>query len=123
MHTTRTSGIFIEQSKIDMFVMSNKDNFEAHQWTVIKEKLQNLPKEQEAQIMGTSFKSPTTMLIISIFLGGYGIDRFMLGETGLGVAKLLTCGGAGIWAIIDWFSVQKRTKEYNFKKFSEALLF
>ena len=68
----------MEQSKIDMFVMSNKDNFEAHQWTVIKEKLQNLPKEQEAQIMGTSFKSPTTMLIISIFLGGYGIDRLCM---------------------------------------------
>lgn len=106
-----------------MFVMSNKDNFEAIQWNVIKEKLQNLPKEKEAQVLATSFKSPTTMLIISLFLGSYGIDRFMLGETGLGVAKLLTCGGAGIWTIIDWFSVQKRTKEYNFQKFSEALMF
>lgn len=40
-------------------------------------------------------------LLLSIFLGAYGIDRFYLGHTGLGVAKLLTCGGLGIWWLID----------------------
>ena len=58
------------------------------------------------------------MIIISIFAGGLGIDRFMLGETGLGVAKLLTCGGAGIWTIIDWFGIQKLTRQKNFEKLS-----
>ena len=42
-----------------------------------------------------------TTLIISFFLGGLGIDRFYLGYTGLGVVKLLTLGGCGIWALID----------------------
>ena len=123
MHTTRISGITMEQNKINMFVTSNKDKFDPQHWIIIKEKLQTLPDNQSAQVLGTSFKSPTTMLIVSIFLGGYGIDRFMLGETGLGIAKLLTCGGAGIWTIVDWFTVQKKTKEYNFNKFSESLLF
>ena len=46
-------------------------------------------------------KSKSTALILSILLGEFGIDRFYLGYTGLGVLKLVTFGGAGIWWLID----------------------
>ncbi len=41
------------------------------------------------------------VLILSIFLGQLGIDRFMMGQVGLGILKLITFGGFGIWWLID----------------------
>ena len=67
------------------------------------------------------FKSPTTALILSILLGGYGVDRFYIDDTGMGVGKLLTCGGLGIWAIIDWFMISNATKEKNYIRLQNYL--
>ena len=66
-------------------------------------------------------KDPTTILLLSIFLGGLGIDRFMLGDTGMGVLKLLTCGCCGVLTIIDWFNVQNKARELNFQRIMAVL--
>ena len=50
-------------------------------------------------------KSKQTALFFSIFTGVLGVDRFYLGYTALGVLKLLTAGGAGIWALIDFIRI------------------
>ena len=49
------------------------------------------------------------------FLGGFGVDRFVRGQVGLGVLKLLTLGGCGIWAMIDW--IIALTKAYGSNAF------
>ncbi len=46
-------------------------------------------------------KSKTTTLILAIFLGGLGVDRFYVGKVGTGILKLITGACLGIWWLID----------------------
>ena len=112
---------FVDKTKVDMFIMSNQKYFPAEKIMFLKEKLYRLDEEKFSMVSCIELKDPTTLLLISLFLGGMGIDRFMLKDTGMGVLKLLTGGCCGILTIIDWFSIQKKTKEINFNKFMTML--
>ncbi len=48
-----------------------------------------------------SDKSKVAAGVLQLFLGHFGVGRFYMGDTGIAVAQLLTCGGCGIWALID----------------------
>ncbi|MBM3412134.1 MAG: TM2 domain-containing protein [Bacteroidetes bacterium] len=111
----------MDAHKVDMFLMANSKFFESHQMNMIRERLVNLDDSKWAMLSIIQFKDPTTSLIVSILAGSLGIDRFMIGDTGLGVGKLLTCGGLGIWAIVDWFQIQKATREKNMQKIQQFL--
>lgn len=111
----------MDAQKVDMFIMSNGKFFESHHINDIRKRLIALDESKWAVISTTQFKDPTTTIIVSLLAGGLGIDRFMIGDTGLGVGKLLTCGGMGIWTIIDWFMIQKATREKNMQKIQQFM--
>ena len=87
----------------------------------LKEKLSAMDESKFTMVSTVELKDPTTILLVSIFLGTLGIDRFMLGDTGMGILKLLTGGCCGILTIIDWFTVSKKTKELNFNNLMTVL--
>ena len=75
-----------------------------------------LPKEERAAFLvacDQEAKNPTTIFLISFFLGGLGIDRFVIGETVLGLLKLFTFAACGLWWFIDLFLIMGATKEKN----------
>ena len=55
-----------------------------------------------------SKKTWLVALLLALFVGTLGIDRFYLGHTGIGIAKLLTFGGCGVWALIDLVLIAMR---------------
>ena len=67
-------------------------------------------------IMSVPLKSPTTTLLLSIFLGGLGADRFYIGDSGVGVCKLLFGWlTLGIWPFVDIFVSYKKAKQINMR--------
>ena len=113
----------MDQHKIDMFLAQNANMFPAQKVMLIKDALEKLSDDKFMYVQAMQLKGPSMVLILSILVGSLGIDRFILSDTGLGVLKLLTGGGCGIWWIIDMINAQERTREYNYKQFMQTLTF
>lgn len=123
----------MDAQKVDLFIATNKDLFPQEQLSVIKEKLLQYDDNKWILLSSIQFKNPKTALILSIFLGGLGIDRFYIGDTGLGIGKLayFLCTAwlwiifllpiSEIWHIIDWFLIMKATRQANFEKIGSIL--
>jgi hypothetical protein len=61
----------------------------------------NAPYGYDAYGRPYSEKSKIVAGVLQLALGGFGVGRFYMGDVGIGLAQLFTCGGFGIWALID----------------------
>lgn len=112
----------MDPQKVEMYLMSNSKYFESHQMAVLHDVLLKADDSKIHMLHSIDLKDPVLIFIVSLIAGSLGIDRFLIGDTGMGVGKLLTCGGLGIWAIVDWFLIMGRTKEINYNKIMSAML-
>ena len=106
---------------MDANQVNNAKYFTAQQCVDLRNRMLQLPEGSNATFFSSDLKDPTTALLISLFAGGLGVDRFYIGDVGLGVGKLLTGGGCGIWAIIDLFLIMDATREKNYQSMLLAL--
>ena len=105
----------MEYNKIDAFILANGKYFPPEKLKFIQERLEYVDDDFYVIIASINYKDPVLMLIISIFFGYLGIDRFILGDIGMGVLKLLTGGCCGVLLIADWIRVMSMTREKNFE--------
>lgn len=108
----------MDANKINTFLAINAENFSPIQLQTIKEKLEQLDDDKLLLISSLSYQKPSTMLLISILLGW---ERFWMEDITLGLIKILTAYGCGIWWIADMFTAKKRAQKYNFEKLMNVL--
>ncbi len=82
--------------------------------------------EQQKMIFQAQFGSVrrdrVILLVLSIFFGALGVDRFLVGDIGLGLLKLFTGGVCGIFWLVDLFLIMGRTDDYNRRKANEIAM-
>jgi len=50
-------------------------------------------------------RSMLTVFLLAILVGGLGIGRCYAGFICCGIAKGFTCGGCGVWWLVDWILI------------------
>lgn len=114
--------VFMTKENVNQLLMSLNGKIPEDKTILLKQKLEECDDSVMSTICAMNLYNPTHILLFSIFLGGFGVDRFMIGDTGLGIAKLLlgwvTCG---IWPLVDIFVSYKRAKEKNAMKIFNVL--
>ena len=100
--------------QIDQLILTYIEKIAPESVEAIRQRLVGAD-EVQVQTAFANLKNPTTVLLVSIFLGALGIDRFILGQKLQGVLKLVTADGCGIWTVVDWFTASDRTRDYNTK--------
>lgn len=114
------------------FLMVNMKAFPAERLPFIQQELEGLQEQEVAALLMTDIKNPTTALLLALFLGEVGADRFYIGNKELGIAKLVLTVlgivtliavvgfflllGVVIWKIVDCCLIMGACRETNFER-------
>ena len=121
-HVLATSSVIDKDLLMTSFLLENQKKFNTADIMTIKQQLDLMSDKQIFMINSVDFKDPTVALVFSVLVGVLGIDRFYIGDTGLGVLKLITGGGLGVWWLVDMFVISDKTKKNNVKEFQETIV-
>ncbi|MDD7317303.1 MAG: TM2 domain-containing protein [Prevotella sp.] len=121
----------MNSNKVSAFLITNQGNISSEYIPIIRQRLEQLDDNRSFALMSVSMKSPFVALLLSIFLGSLGIDRFYIGDNTNGAIKLivglvilpivsvLTLGIGSllyIGYVLDWFLIMGATKKKNAEK-------
>ena len=101
------------EAEIKNYITKHKNCFDSSDLSAV-EGLLSRANVTAYELENFKIKSPQTALVLSIFLGFFGIDRFYIGDYTKGIIKLIVNCCCCIWWIIDIFSIVKTTKSNNY---------
>ncbi len=105
----------IDRSKVDYFIAANASKFEPGVIMEVRDHVAAMNDDQFTIIQATAnLREPWLIFAVAVFLGW---DRFFLDDIALGILKVITFGGLGIWWFIDLFTVMGRTRRFNYRRF------
>lgn len=110
-------GYFGSDDLIGTFLATNSQKFRSTDLTRMYNLMLGMSDPQLYAVVSANYKDPTIALVLSLLLGGLGIDRFYIGQPVAGVLKLITGGGFAVWTVIDWFLIMGATKDQNYNTF------
>ena len=103
--------------KVNDLLLLHQKNIDSSMWIYYKTALKDADDSKYAALSCVELLNPTRTVLMSIFLGWLGVDRFYVGDIGLGVCKLLFGWLTGwIWQIVDIFCCYKKAKAKNLQK-------
>lgn len=105
----------MEQQQIEQLIAIYGSKIPFESVLTVKERLKEMDYSTASIILAQA-KDPTISIILSIIVGSLGIDRIYIGDIGLGILKLITCGGCGLWWLIDLFLIMGATKQKNLQQ-------
>ncbi|MCX2716898.1 TM2 domain-containing protein [Helicobacter sp. MIT 21-1697] len=109
--------------KAMMMIATWADKLPDNAALILQERLEKLPEEKLSSLSLIQLKNPVVGLVLGLFLGILGADRFYKGDIVLGIVKLLLCWATlYIWAIVDLVLVWKGIKQDNLNKISNQLM-
>jgi len=140
----------VEQEKVTYFLAVYGRYYPEEKIPEIIDKLKALPEDSFEKLNAAQKKDPLSILSYSLFMGYFGIDRMAIGEIVKGLLKMaimvvmctvayfgidrlsvgetaktvltvIAYGIALLWPVIDWFRIEKATKEHNYKKLSQIM--
>lgn len=112
----------------DDFLMMNASKFPTESIPLLRHRLEETAPESRYYVLSAAYKTPGLALLLSFLFGILGVDRFYVGNTGLGIAKLcatfLTAGIVGtIWWFVDLFLIVRACKVANYQQAMQMLAY
>lgn len=117
-------SIIMDSTKTSQALMALNEKLDPQGLMLVKNSISTINDSNYDAVLAaiSGLQNPTTVLIMSIFFGPFGVDRFMTGRIVSGIFKLLIGWlTLGIWWLVDIVKAKSATRSYNLAKLQASL--